>query len=573
MFNIKKYDGASIYSGYASIAFQIEVDLLNNQQNKFEYFMQSHTHLIYENNFLKDQSSINSMNIFQSLLHALIRYSGLYIYDFGLLNNDKKSLIYIATNENEISHLILNKTLETFFENTPLDYDKSSQLLEYCQDQRLRVPNHSISFLLKFAKKIGLHANKIFNGVYLFGLGINSEFYRLTSPQSDSHFGTTISRDKHLSKIFFQKAGVPVADSWLIKTLDDLDSVIKQKPFPCVLKPLDGDNAKGLVLSIIEPEQLKSSVRQALAQENKVVMVEREITGYNVRLLIARGHLIAAVRGVRPYVVGNGKDTIEQLLKIENLHRKLQQDQGARVHLIQYDENYLTQQGLELSSQLEFGQLVYIRGTAHGNLGGGAEIVTDSIHPTIVNDAIRVANRFQLALVGIDYITPDCTLSSNDSGGVFLEVNSFPSLKPLWMLSEEQQLNAAEKIFQNSLEQAKVAIVVSDDIPSFEFLAKRLSVTTENRVIVHGTNLYLIEGGEIKLQRYLKKQGILEYLYFSSSFDEVIFIMSETEIIDDGIPVEIIETYHILVKDVSNRVLKVLERAIKTTPFSKLMAK
>jgi hypothetical protein len=85
--------------------------------------------------------------------------------------------------------------------------------------------------------------------------------------------------------------------------------------------------------------------------------------------------------------------------------------------------------------------------------------------------------------------------------------------------------------------------------------------------------LYLIEGGEIKLQRYPKKQGILEYLYFSSSFDEVIFIMSETEIIDDGIPVEIIVTYHILVKDVSNRVLKVLERAIKTTPFSKLMAK
>lgn len=564
MLNIKKYDGASIYSGYASIVFQIEVDLLNNQRNKFEYFMQSHTHLMYENNFLKDQSSINSMNIFQSLLLALMRYSGLIIYDFGLLNNDKKSLIYIATNENEISHLILNKTLETFFENTPLDYDKLSRLLEYCQAQRLRVPNHSISFLLKFAKKIGLHANKIFNGVYLFGLGINSEFYRLTSPQSDSHFGTTISRDKHLSKIFFQKAGAPVADSWLIRTLDDLDSVIKQEPFPCVLKPLDGDNARGLVLSIVDQEQLKSSVRQALAKENKVVMVEREITGYNVRLLIARGHLIAAVRGVRPYVVGNGKDTIEQLLKIENLHRKLQQDQGARINLIQYDESYLSKQGFKLSSQLEFGQLIYVRGTAHGNLGGGAEIVTDSLHPTIVNDALRIANRFQLSLVGIDYITPDCTLPSSESGGVFLEINSFPSLKPLWMLSEEQQLNAAAKIFHNSLEQAKVVIVVSEDLPSFELLAKKLSVTTENKVIIHGTNLYLIERGEIKLQRYPKKQSILEYLFFSSSFDEVVFVMSETEIINDGVPFEVIEAYHILVRDISNRVLKLLEGTIKT---------
>ena len=51
-------------------------------------------------------------------------------------------------------------------------------------------------------------------------------------------------------------------------------------------------------------------------------MVEQYLQGKNYRVLVANGKIVSVLERFQPHVIGNGKDTIAQLIDAENKIRE-----------------------------------------------------------------------------------------------------------------------------------------------------------------------------------------------------------------------------------------------------------
>ena len=81
----------------------------------------------------------------------------------------------------------------------------------------------------------------------------------------------------------------------------------------------------------------------------------------------------------------------------------------------------------------------------HTRAGAYIVNVTDTIHPSFCEAALRAKEAIGLQIAGLDLVTPDATKAIEEVGGAFLEINTSPGVaiftwpdegKPFWMADE-----------------------------------------------------------------------------------------------------------------------------------------
>lgn len=101
-------------------------------------------------------------------------------------------------------------------------------------------------------------------------------------------FSSTISMDKALSKILFQKNNVNSADSFTIMNHFNLDEIINrintEYGYPCVIKPNDQGSTVGLTI-VNEEDEVQAAIRSA-QQFSDIVMVEKYIAGREITVAV-----------------------------------------------------------------------------------------------------------------------------------------------------------------------------------------------------------------------------------------------------------------------------------------------
>ena len=99
---------------------------------------------------------------------------------------------------------------------------------------------------------------------------------------------STISMDKALSKIIFQKNNVTSADSFTITDQFEMDEVINrikaEYGYPCVIKPNDQGSTVGLTI-VQKEEDVQTAVKSA-QQFSDIVLVEKYIAGREMTVAI-----------------------------------------------------------------------------------------------------------------------------------------------------------------------------------------------------------------------------------------------------------------------------------------------
>ncbi|MEB3336197.1 MAG: cyanophycin synthetase, partial [Leptolyngbyaceae bacterium] len=176
---------------------------------------------------------------------------------------------------------------------------------------------------------------------------------------------------------------------------------------------------------------------------------ERYYQGRDHRVLVVNGKLVAVAERVPAHVVGNGRDTIEQL--IETTNQDPRRGQGhenvlTRIEMDRTSWQLLAQQGYDLNTILADGEVCYLRATANLSTGGIAVDRTDDIHPENIWLAQRVAKIIGLDIAGIDIVTPDITKPLREVGGVIVEVNAAPGFRMHFSPSEGIPRNVAEPV-------------------------------------------------------------------------------------------------------------------------------
>ena len=300
-------------------------------------------------------------------------------------------------------------------------------LVDLADDVRLGPSTRAI---LRAARTRGIPVRRLTSGS-LVQLGEGSRQHRIWTAETDqtSSIGEDIAQDKELTKTLLRSVGVPVPQGRVAESADDAWSAALEIGFPVVIKPRDANHGRGISFELETREAINVAFELAL-RENKAgtsgVIVEQFARGEGHRLLVVGDRLIAASRGQVDAVVGNGRNTIAELVEEENRDPRRGENYTDPLSLIKFDDVVLLEldrKGLTTESIPAEGQRVIL--ALNGDLTTDE---TQDVHPAVAERAVLAAQTVGLNIAGLDVIAEDIGRPLEDQGGMIIEVNAGPGL-------------------------------------------------------------------------------------------------------------------------------------------------
>lgn len=245
------------------------------------------------------------------------------------------------------------------------------------------------------------------------------------------HIAVEIASDKEETNRILRDLGLPVPEQRLVYDADEAVRAAERIGYPVVVKPLDANHGRGVSIHLVQPDDVATAFVQAAAHASTVV-VEKFITGFDHRLLVIDGALIAASKRVPGHVVGDGVRTIGALVDLTNEDPRRGIGHEKVLTRLEFDhqaERLLAQKGYDRDSVPAAGEVVYLRSTGNLSTGGTAVDVTDIVHPDNREMAVRAARAIGLDVAGVDFLCDDISRSYTESGGAICEVNAAPGFR------------------------------------------------------------------------------------------------------------------------------------------------
>lgn len=299
------------------------------------------------------------------------------------------------------------------------------------------------------AKKRGIPVRRLGSESILeLGYGKYAKRIQATLLDSTSCISVDLASNKDLTKQLLKENNIPVPYGRIAYTANDAVRIADDIGYPVVLKPLDGNQGKGVVLNLTSPEEVKDNFRIPMQYSNSV-LVEKHVSGKDYRVLIVGNKVSAVAERIPPQITGNGINTIKELIDIENkceLRGEGHEKPLTKIRLDDVTLKYLERHHLDEYFIPPAGQVVRLRDNGNLSTGGIARECTNEIHPDNIEIAINSAKSIGLDIAGIDIITEDISKPLHECGGVVVEVNAAPGLRMHLYPSIGNKINVASDI-------------------------------------------------------------------------------------------------------------------------------
>ncbi len=264
------------------------------------------------------------------------------------------------------------------------------------------------------------------------GLGRNQRRIEAAMTDRTSVVATDLTSDKERTKRLLERIGLGVPEGRVTATLEDALEAAADLGFPVLLKPLDGNEGRGISGSLADAGAVRAAWTAAAAVHPRV-MVERFVSGRDHRVVVVGGRVAAVAERVPAHVVGDGRRSVRALAEEVNRDPRRDPDDPAAVRvplpLDAATEEYLARQGRSLDSVPDAGEPVALRGTANLSTGGTSIDRTDEIHPRNAALCELAASVAGLDIAGLDVLTPDISVPFDRNGAVVVEVNAAPGIR------------------------------------------------------------------------------------------------------------------------------------------------
>jgi len=265
------------------------------------------------------------------------------------------------------------------------------------------------------------------------GQGVHQQRIRATMTSRTGAIGVDIASDKSLTNSLLSSAGLPVPKSEVVRSEDAAAAAAVKIGYPVVVKPLDGNHGRGVVLDLRTEADVRRAYPVALGESrSRDVVVESYVTGNDYRVLVIGGKLAAVAQRVPASVVGDGRHTVRELVDSENAdpRRGIGHERVlTRIRITEAAEELLAKQGFALDAVPQKGQRVQLAATGNMSTGGTAIDRTREAHPDNLEIAETAAQVVGLDVAGIDFIAPDITVPVREQGGAIVEVNAAPGFR------------------------------------------------------------------------------------------------------------------------------------------------
>ena len=264
-----------------------------------------------------------------------------------------------------------------------------------------------------------------------FGHGRYQQRIQATTTGRTSNIAVELASDKEETNSILRDLGLPVPKQRIVRSATEAVRAAGRIGYPVVVKPLAGNHGRGVSINLRTPDEVRVAYDKA-REHGRTIVIESHIEGFDHRLLVINGELVAGAKRVPGHVVGDGKHTIEALVETVNEDPRRGVGHEKVLTRLEFDhqaERMLAKCGYDRNTVPEKGEVVYLRLTANLSTGGTAIDVTDIIHPDNREMAIRAINAIGLDIGGVDFLTRDISESYRDAGGGICEVNAGPGFR------------------------------------------------------------------------------------------------------------------------------------------------
>lgn len=229
----------------------------------------------------------------------------------------------------------------------------------------------------------------VIEGVPMSWINVSSQFY---------------CDNKQLTKLVYEKLNIPHPKSVVFNTPDEanVQSFLK-KDQVYICKPLDSTNGIGVELNIRNFQLIKSYCKKYQFLNTRFLL-EEQIEGKDLRIHVIDGKIVAACIREPAFVVGNGEDTLADLMekrravmKTQNEYNKLEVDEAT--------EDLLRKQKITLNDVPENNQKIQLKYVSNIAQGGVPIDITDEIHPEYQRWATALVEDLGTGYMGLDFIT------------------------------------------------------------------------------------------------------------------------------------------------------------------------
>jgi len=257
---------------------------------------------------------------------------------------------------------------------------------------------------------------------------------------------TTICKRKHLTNIVLAEKGLPVPKQTVIfSPIDAIKFYGEYKDI--VIKPTQQLGGAGVTILPQTEEQVLKAYEKALketqSKSRSKVIAEEFIHGENYRFLVLDNEVIGVVRRKAAHIVGNGKNSIRELIIMKNEERK-----NSLLKPILLDNEVtlkLQRENLNLESIPQEGQEVILRYNCNLTTGGTTQECMNEVHDYYKQIAIKAVKTVGSKFGGVDIITENITKPTKF---VINEINYNPGLRLHYKVNEGNVVKVAIPIIK-----------------------------------------------------------------------------------------------------------------------------
>jgi len=235
--------------------------------------------------------------------------------------------------------------------------------------------------------------------------------------------------DKLRLKRFLRKHGFPYAHGQMFVSKKAGCHYGVAQSGPLVVKPRYGSLSNHVTVNIQTETELCKAIELAKQYKN-FYLIEQYIPGDVYRASVIHG-AIFTVKRLPPAIVGDGRQTIEQLIGEKNTHpfRASPQEKNSTLHTIVIDDRLrgqIARAGFSLQSVVPLGTTIGLGDKVNLSSGCDIEEVTETICAENKKMFLRLSELLRTDILGIDFICRDVSHPLVDQKAAIIECNSLP---------------------------------------------------------------------------------------------------------------------------------------------------
>jgi GNAT-family acetyltransferase (TIGR03103 family) len=248
----------------------------------------------------------------------------------------------------------------------------------------------------------------------------------VTCRESLSELTTSIAMsrcdDKAVTHRILRKAGLRVPDQIKVRDPAEAEEFLDRHG-AVVVKPARGEQGAGISVDVRTPEDLAHAIEEA-RQHSDTVLLEEYATGFDLRIIVIDGDVVAAATRKPPHIKGTGRNTVRELIEKQSRRREAATDGESQIPFDRETLRCVKDAGYDMDEILPYGVELTVRKTANLHTGGTLHDVTAKLHPTLRKAAIEAAAAIDIPVTGLDFIVPDPKAGDY----VIIEANERPGL-------------------------------------------------------------------------------------------------------------------------------------------------